>query len=100
MSPLADPSSRYHGLVLYHRVALVVCAVAGVLAISKPPETLARVATVAAVATATISPMMRVAWLGVRWWRRRDFAFALAATGLLVLVTVSLVVAVVMGGDG
>lgn len=47
----------------------------------------------AAVGTITAIPLVRVAWLVVRWTRQRDWRFVASALLLLVLVAVGPVVA-------
>lgn len=46
-----------------------------------------------AVATITAIPLVRVAWLAVRWARQRDWRFVASAVLLLVLVAIGPVVA-------
>jgi hypothetical protein len=72
------------------RLALV-AAVAGVLL----PDPAGEVAAGVAVAVVVGAPLVRVAWLAIRWYRRGDRRYAAVAAGLLLVVATGSVLALV-----
>lgn len=60
-----------------------------VVVLPAPAEEPVAVATVALLIAA---PVLRVAWLGVRWWRLGDRRFALVAAALIGVVALAAVV--------
>ena len=76
------------------RVLVVITATLTFLAaltvvLTAPAEEPVAVATVAMLLAA---PLLRIAWLGVRWWRLGDRRFAFVAAGLLGVVALAAVV--------
>lgn len=69
-------------------VLLVVLAVLAALAVVLPAPAEEAVA-VATLALLLAIPVVRVGWLGVRWWRLGDRRFALVAAGLLCVVALA-----------
>lgn len=74
-------------------VQLVVVAVALMAATGAALGDSGRALEWAAIATITAIPLVRVAWLAVRWSRERDWRFVVMALILLVLVAVGPVTA-------
>lgn len=76
------------------RVVTTLALIVGVLATAATFTTgeIQRVLSVATVAALVGAPVIRVAWLAVRWFRLGDYRFALAAAGLLALTGVAYVV--------
>lgn len=72
--------------------ALGVVVLAAALAAVLPDEAGA-VAGGVMVGALVAVPLLRVAWLGLRWLRRGDARFALVAAGLLAIVAVGATVA-------
>jgi len=72
------------------RVAFV-AALAGLLL----PDPLGRAASVVAVTVVVAAPLLRVAWLAIRWYLRGDRRYAAVAAGLLLVVGAGSVVALV-----
>jgi hypothetical protein len=85
---------RYERMIqvlrLLTRLALV-AAVAGVLL----PDPAGEVGAGVAVAVVVGAPLVRVAWLAIRWYRRGDRRYAAVATGLLFVVATGSVLALV-----
>lgn len=80
-----DPyATRQARLLRALRAATVTAAVLAALAVVLP-DPAGSYAGGAAVAVLIAAPLLRVAWLAVRWARRNDVRFALAAAGLLAL---------------
>lgn len=69
-------------------ILLFVAAVVGLV-----PGPLGTIGAVGAVTVATATPVLRVAWLAVRWARRGDVRFAIYATGLVLVVLSGSVIA-------
>lgn len=67
-------------------VVLVLSAVSLVLHARAPDVALGDQLAWAAVAVLLVVPLIRVAWLALRWWRRGDVRFALVAVGVLLVV--------------
>ncbi|QGG95333.1 hypothetical protein [Actinomarinicola tropica] len=76
---------RQRHLVTFLR-ALYVLAFALALAGVVLPGEAGDAAGTALVATLVAAPVLRIAWLLVRWIRRRDLRFAAVAFGLLVVI--------------
>jgi len=72
------------------RVAFL-AAVAGVLL----PGTGGTAASAVAVTVVIAAPLLRVAWLAIRWYRRGDRRYAVVAVSLLAVVASGSVIAVV-----
>ncbi|MCA1846064.1 MAG: hypothetical protein LC792_23300 [Actinobacteria bacterium] len=70
-----------HALQLLSRVAFG-AALAGVFL----PDPVGPVASATAVAVVIAVPLIRVAWLAIRWYRRGDRRYAAVAAGLLLIV--------------
>lgn len=89
-----SPEQRFAGLSRSLRVGtgLVAATAATGTLVGGDVGTVAGVAVVVAVVAA---PVVRVGWLGARWYRRGDRRFAGAAAGLLGVVAVAAVVALV-----
>lgn len=85
---------RYERMIqvlrLLTRLALV-AAVAGVVL----PDPAGEVGAGVAVAVIVGAPLLRVAWLAVRWYRRGDRRYAAVAAGLLLVVATGSVLALV-----
>ena len=75
---------RQRRLVVALRVAVGLLVVAAVVALALPGRA-GEVAADAVAAVLVAVPLGRVAWLVVRWTRRRDLRFAAAGAGLLAL---------------
>jgi hypothetical protein len=92
-APLEDPRrGRQRVLAAYLRVALVVAFVFA-LAGSVLPEDWYEPFARAMVVTLVAAPVGRVLWLLVRWTRRGDRRFAVAAALLLAVMGVALLLA-------
>ena len=76
---------RQRHLVTFLRVALVVAVVLALGGVVLPGDA-GRTAGVAVVATLVAVPVVRVAWLLVRWVPRGDRRYAEVAAALLVVV--------------
>lgn len=89
-----DPRlGRQRALAIYLRVALTVAGLLGVTAALLPDDWGEEAAGVAMVVVLIAAPVGRVAWLLVRWLRRGDRRFALAAVALLAVMGVALALA-------
>ena len=66
-------------------------ALAGVLL----PDPVGNAASAAAVVVVVAVPLLRVAWLAIRWYRRGDRRYAAVAAGLLLIVGAGSVLAFV-----
>ena len=58
------------------------------------PDPVGDAASVTAVGVVVAVPLMRVAWLAVRWYRRGDRRYAAVAAGVLLIVGAGSVLAV------
>jgi hypothetical protein len=88
-----DPRvARQRAMALYLRLALAVSLALGAATLVVPPDRRDDVG-IAMVVVLVATPLGRVAWLGVRWLRRGDRRFALAAGALLVVMLAGVVVA-------
>lgn len=76
---------RQARLLRFLRVATVLTAVLTVIAVAVPGS-IGRATGVGVVAVLVITPLVRVAWLGLRWLRRGDRRYAAVAGGLLLIV--------------
>jgi hypothetical protein len=83
---------RYQRMIgalgLFTRVAFV-AALAGLLL----PDPVGEAASGVAVAVVVAAPLIRVAWLAVRWYRRGDRRYAAVAVSLLLVVGAGSVIA-------
>ena len=82
---------RRQVLVRILTVLVALLAVLALLTVALPPpaeEDLARVT----VGVLLAIPVVRVGWLGVRWWRLGDRRFALVAAALLGVVALASIV--------
>ena len=59
------------------------------------PDPVGAAASATAVAIVVAVPLVRVAWLAVRWYRRGDRRYAAVAAGLLLIVAAGSVLAFV-----
>jgi hypothetical protein len=88
-----DPKAgRFDGTVTALRLTTGLVAGAAIVALllgSGPGDLVARVAITLLVA----APLVRVGWLAVRWFRRGDRRFGLAACGVLAIVAAGVVLA-------
>ena len=82
---------RRRVLVRVLAVLLGVLATLALLTVVLPPPAEESLA-VATVALLLAIPVVRVAWLGVRWWRLGDRRFALVAAALLAVVALAAVI--------
>ena len=85
---------RQAALARAGRVAVVAVLVAAALAALLPDEA-GSAAGALMVGLLVAAPLVRVAWLGIRWARKGDRRFALVAAGLLAVVATGTVVALV-----
>jgi hypothetical protein len=90
--PLPDPrADRQDALILFLRLGGAAVLALAVLALVLPSELSVLAADSMVVALIAI-PVVRVAWLGVRWAGRRDWRYVGAAAGLLAVLAVGLLV--------
>jgi hypothetical protein len=88
-----DPRlGRQRVLATYLRVCLAVVLVVAVVAVVVPDDQVDRVGAFM-VAVLILAPIGRVVWLLVRWLRRGDRRFALAAVALLAVMALAYFVA-------
>lgn len=86
-----DPRvARQRVLAVYVRVWLAVVLVLATVTTFAPDDRVERVG-VALVVSLVVAPVGRVLWLMVRWLRRGDRRFALAAVALLLVMGAALV---------
>ncbi len=91
--PWSDPKAgRQRRLLRFLVVAVVAAAGAAVLALVVPGS-VGQAAAVVAVAIVIVAPLVRVAWLASRWFRKGDRRFALAAVAVLAVVAVGVALA-------
>ena len=76
---------RYERMIWALRVTTRVALVVAVLA-TVTPGAAGRRAGAVAVGLVIAAPLLRVAWLAYRWWRRGDRGFASVAASLLLVV--------------
>ena len=88
---LGPRAVRRRVLVRLLVVLLGLLSFLALLTLLLPPPAEERFA-VATVALLLAMPVVRVAWLGVRWWRLGDRRFALVAAALLAVVALAAVV--------
>lgn len=87
--PPPDPKAgRFEPLAAALRRVLVVVAVLAALG-AVVPGTPGRIAAWAAIGVLMATPVVRVAWLGRRWFRRGDPRFGWVAVGVLAVVAVA-----------
>lgn len=91
MSPAPNPD-RFLPVVRAWRIAAGAAVVLAVLG-TVLPEPAAEVFGAAAVGVVLISPLLRVAWLAVRWFRRGDPRFGWVGVGVLGVVGLAVVLA-------
>jgi hypothetical protein len=89
-----SPEQRFAGLARSLRVATVLTAVAALTGTLVGGD-VGTVAGVVVVVLVVAAPVVRVAWLGARWYRRGDRRFAAAAAALLGVVAAAAVLALV-----
>jgi membrane protease YdiL (CAAX protease family) len=91
--PWRDPKADRQRRLRRFLVALV--ALAGVMALAAVllPGAAGEVAGAIALGLVIAAPLARVAWLGVRWWRKGDRRFALTALAVLLVVAVGVALA-------
>jgi hypothetical protein len=89
-SPVDPKEGRFDRAANLLRVAaiavVVLCACSLLVHAREPDAALGDQLAWAAVAVLLVVPLLRVAWLGVRWLRRGDVRFALVALGVLLVV--------------
>ena len=90
-APHVDPKEgrfdRAAALLRGASIAVVVLCTGSLLVHARWPDAaLSAQLAWAAVAALMIVPLVRVAWLGVRWLRKGDVRFALVALGVLLVV--------------
>jgi hypothetical protein len=84
--PAPDPrETRQQSLVVFLQVALGLGAVSSLAAVLLPGR-LGHDVGVATVAILIITPVVRVSWLAVRWFLKRDLRYAFAAAMLVSIV--------------
>lgn len=98
MTRLPDPWSpaRQAAIQRLTIVALVPAVGAAVLALVLP-GTAGTAAGAVMVGVLVAAPVLRVAWLAVRWARRGDIRFTLVASGLLTVILAGSVIALLGG---
>jgi hypothetical protein len=91
--PIPDPrAGRFEPLIVGSRIA-VGLALGFALGSLFLPEPLTGWCSAAAVAIVMATPLLRVAWLAVRWFRRGDRRFGIVAVGVLLVVGAAVVLA-------
>ena len=86
-----DPRvGRQRAIATYLRIALVAVFVVGCIAVVAPDSWEIDIGRVM-VSVLVVAPIGRVVWLLVRWTRRGDRRYALAAAALLVVMGAALV---------
>lgn len=95
-APRVDPGQAVAEERLGERIGRVLVVVAA-LAIAGLVVPGARWLDGVAIGVLVAIPLVRVAWLAVRWWAIRDRRYALAAVVLLVLVAIGPLVALLAG---
>jgi hypothetical protein len=83
---------RQRALVLFLRATLVLVVASSAAALALPGGA-GETASTAMIALLIAIPLVRVAWLVVRWLRLGDLRFAATAAGLLVIVGTGALVA-------
>jgi hypothetical protein len=84
--PARDPrDTRQQSLVVFLQVALGLVAISSLAAVLLPGR-LGRQVGVATVAILIVTPVVRVSWLAVRWFLKRDLRYAFAAALLVSIV--------------
>lgn len=92
-SPIHDPrAGRFQPLVRSSRFAVGVALVLALAGTAVPGST-GDALDAAAIAVVVIAPLLRVAWLAQRWFRRGDPRFGLVALGVLAVVGAAVAVA-------
>ena len=87
-------SIRYERMIQVLRLLTGLAFVAAVAGVALPGPA-GEVASGAAVAVVVGAPLLRVAWLAVRWYRRGDRRYASVAAALLLVVGTGSVLALV-----
>lgn len=83
--------ARMSAMLRFLARAAFIAALVGLLL----PGPVGRAGSAAAVAVVVAAPLLRVAWLAVRWYLRGDQRYAAVAAGLLLVVGTGSVVALV-----
>ena len=87
MTVPADPrAGRQRHLSTYLRVATGLVLLAAIVGVGSPDDDVRIRAADVMVGLLIATPLVRVAWLSVRWWHKSDRRFALLATAVLLLV--------------
>jgi hypothetical protein len=91
--PIMDPrAGRQRLLVRFLVVCVAVAGAASLLALVLPGAA-GRAAAVVSIAVIVGAPLTRVGWLAVRWGHKGDLRFAVAATAVLLVVGVGVLLA-------
>jgi hypothetical protein len=91
--PIMDPKAgRQRLLVRFLTVCVAVAAATSMLALLLPGAA-GRAAAIVSIAVIVGAPLTRVGWLAVRWGHKGDGRFALAATAVLLVVSVGVLLA-------
>ena len=83
-APIDPKVGRQDVLALFLKAALVVVLVAAVVTLvaGENHPASGQVLVVALIA----APLLRVAWMAIRWFRKGDYRFGLAAVALLAMI--------------
>jgi len=90
--PVDPKAGRFDRVVTVLRVATLLVLVLAAVALVVGGE-VGRSAAWVALAVLCAVPLLRVAWLAVRWFRRGDPRYGLVACGVLAVVAVGLTLA-------
>ncbi|KAA0232407.1 MAG: hypothetical protein JJLCMIEE_00342 [Acidimicrobiales bacterium] len=85
LRPFDPRSVRYQPLVWFLRVATLLAFLLAVAA-TFAPSPLDKSFAIATAALLVAAPLVRIAWLIIRWWRRRDLLFVSVGVALLLVV--------------
>ncbi|MBM3662141.1 MAG: hypothetical protein FJW94_04500 [Actinobacteria bacterium] len=70
-------------------MAAAVLAVAGIVL----PDPVGRTCAVAAFAVVAFVPVIRIGWLGIRWWKRGDRRYASLPPAIVVVIAIGVLLA-------